>query len=92
MKRSIATIAARCNRLTSLDLGYCGLSDSVLKRVVGATPKLLLLSVEGCVNLTDAGMEAVALCSEMEFLNFDGCSQITDSGVAKIARRSTINY
>lgn len=68
--------------LVVLNLSYCHvLSDRILKRFK-RFPKLRVLDVEGCFQLTDAGMSSLG--SNVEVLNMAQCIAVFRKGEARL--------
>ncbi|KAJ3235732.1 anaphase-promoting complex subunit Hcn1 [Chytriomyces hyalinus] len=72
--------------LRVLDLSFCGsaVADSGLARLSSpesnVSKRLERLSVRGCVQVTDAGIDALKGCSRLRMLNVSQCKNVKRSG------------
>ena len=74
MVRPLETLARNCNKLRSLDIGKCDVTDSGLIQIAEKIPSLRKLSVRGCEMISDVGVEAVAHhCHNLHLLNIQEC-------------------
>jgi len=72
--------------LRSINLEYCGLTDTDLTALVKRYPKFASLNLRGCSDLTDDGIaEIAAHCKDLTHLNLNRCEQISHFGIAEIA-------
>ena len=86
-KCMIASLAAACPAITTLDLsGCCQLTDEELASLAAGCPAITTLDLSGCYQLTDVGLERLAAgCPAITTLCLSGCHQLTDAGLASLA-------
>ena len=91
---SLASLAASCCRLRSLDLGKCSITDSGLAALGRSLLGLRKLSVRGCHNVGEAGLLALAAsCPALQHLNVaevEGLSRAALRGLATLCRNCSI--
>ena len=91
---SLASLAASCCRLRSLDLGKCSITDSGLAALGRSLLGLRKLSVRGCHHVGEAGLLALAAsCPALQHLNVaevDGLSRAALRGLATLCRNCSI--
>jgi hypothetical protein len=75
----------KCSTLQSLDLSCCSIKDSVFTKISKCS-HLSTMSLEGCVNLTNAALFYIAECPALTSLNLDGCGQMTDDGMLRLSQ------
>lgn len=64
------------------------LPDEGLALILESTSASIeLLSVEGCVALTDAGLRGLSLCAGLRSLNLSSCTRITDAALRDLPLR-----
>ncbi|KAK9367393.1 hypothetical protein V1509DRAFT_626504 [Lipomyces kononenkoae] len=76
---SVEVLALGCPLLQSLNLAFCGsaVSDSSLRAVARHLLDLRVLSVRGCVRVTNAGVDAVGNgCVNLESLDVSQCRNV----------------
>nr|KAJ3423198.1 anaphase-promoting complex subunit Hcn1 [Polyrhizophydium stewartii] len=75
-----------CNELETLDASYCGsaVTDGSLQTLAAGLPQLRRLSIRGCVQVTDAGVDTVLqFAAHLEALNLTQCKQISADTAAR---------
>ncbi|EHA8587295.1 putative EIN3-binding F-box protein 1 [Cocos nucifera] len=80
---SLRAIAKRCQELRELDLSGCRISDQGVECLASEGPSWLqVLSLAGCAEITDKGLEALeTLCVSLESLNVTRCPGISREAI-----------
>eukprot|EP00123_Amoebidium_parasiticum_P021399 comp6654_c0_seq1/m.2423 comp6654_c0_seq1/g.2423 ORF comp6654_c0_seq1/g.2423 comp6654_c0_seq1/m.2423 type:complete len:540 (-) comp6654_c0_seq1:75-1694(-) len=79
------------NGLVSLNVCWCReLTDIGLVSTLSHMPRLQVLDVSGCENMTDATAELLGQMGSLRILNVSWCKKITDEGAAAIAGATTL--
>jgi len=78
-------------RLKHLDFSYCrGVKDEDLARIVGACPQITNFDLQGCQEITDAGLRQIAGLTGLTSLTLTDCKWVTDSALALIGEMSQL--
>eukprot|EP00698_Gefionella_okellyi_P021932 TRINITY_DN7198_c0_g1_i1.p1 TRINITY_DN7198_c0_g1~~TRINITY_DN7198_c0_g1_i1.p1 ORF type:complete len:531 (+),score=87.06 TRINITY_DN7198_c0_g1_i1:401-1993(+) len=81
-------IVRQWSTLNSLDIGACSVTDDALK-AVGKLPGLFDLSVRGCTDITDQGIEEFAQSARLlRSIHAEGCWQLSDQSLTYISQNS----
>jgi hypothetical protein len=74
-------LVSQTSFLRQLSFFFCdGEIDETIGSIARWMPQLQTLSLEGCSNLTDIGMDAIVTLSLLNTLKLDHCNQITSRG------------
>eukprot|EP00899_Mesostigma_viride_P024747 jgi/Mesvir1/5457/Mv15512-RA.1 len=85
---SIAAMAARCSKLTSLSIYNLDVTGAGVAVFAASCPWLEELSLPYRSELTDAGMLAVAKnCPRLRSVSLGQCKFVTDASLVELARR-----
>jgi hypothetical protein len=80
-------------KIVDLTLAYLpSMGDLALKRVAQGCRNLRRLSLQGCVFITDEGVQSLAMEADpakLENLSLEGCGRVSDYGVIPLAERLT---
>ena len=79
----VVAAVARFGWVSTLDASGCSITDGALERD-GSLQLLTSLSLRGCKNITDMGLEHVAQLTQLTGLNLSECV-ITDTGLEHVA-------
>jgi Leucine-rich repeat (LRR) protein len=66
--------------LTYLNLGYCNVTDAVLRELRGLT-ELSWLYLDRCTLVTDVGVRELRDLTALRTLDLSGCTHVTDAGL-----------
>ncbi|XP_022665564.1 lysine-specific demethylase 2B-like isoform X2 [Varroa destructor] len=66
---------SNCNRVTDL---------SLMMLASKLHSKLMRLVVSHCPQVTDAGLEALKMCTKLECIDARGCSKVTEDGIKRL--------
>merc|ERR1711871_913289 len=85
----VQAVAARCEQLQHLELGYCSnITDASIQAVAEGCHQLQHLNLCGCSCITDAGVQVVAeRCQQLQHLNLAGIRNISGADVLAEARQ-----
>ena len=74
-----------CRRLSHLDLSFCGaaVTDELVLELCSGLHHLKALSIRGCVQITDVGVDHIAKHSRLKKINFSQCKSVS-SDASKI--------
>jgi hypothetical protein len=70
----------RLTALTHLDLGYCNVTDAVLRELRGLT-ELSTLDLVQCTLVTDVGVRELRDLTALRTLRLSSCTLVTDAGL-----------
>ena len=82
----LASLAAGCEGLTSVNLKLCGnITDAGLASLAAGCEDLTDVNLAGCEKITDAGLASLAAgCGGLTSVNLEFCGNITDAGLASL--------
>jgi hypothetical protein len=84
---TVGNLLARSPRLQHIDLSDSSVVDDKVCFHIGTNcPRLRTLSLRGSPQITDIGMEDVAMCRVLQRLDLSFCHLITDEGIVSIGR------
>ncbi|KAL3638875.1 F-box protein skp2a [Castilleja foliolosa] len=91
--RALKAIGYNCNKLQSLNLGWCDrVGDEGVKSLAYGCPDLRALDLCGCVLITDESVVALANnCLHLRSLGLYYCQNITDRAMYSLAQRRANN-
>jgi hypothetical protein len=82
----LAALGAGCPHLTTVEMMDAEVTDDGIQKVA-RNGALRTLCVEGCVELTDEGLQAVvAFCPHLESVDLSACDELTDATLLAIGQ------
>ncbi|CAH1787023.1 unnamed protein product [Owenia fusiformis] len=78
---------SRCTEIRKLDASWCNIDNNQLAVICDNATRLESISLKGCQNITDEGVEMLALThgTSLESLDLCGCIQVTNEGIYKLS-------
>jgi hypothetical protein len=67
-------------------------TDEVVQATANIFPGVVVMNLQSCQNITDAGVQALSALSGLKHLNLSGCDKITDAGVQALSALSSLQH
>ncbi len=84
---TVGNLLGRSPKLQHIDMGDSSIvDDKVCFHIGNNCPRLRTLSLRGSPQMTDIGMEDIAMCRVLQRLDLSFCHLVTDEGMVSIAR------